>query len=1845
MLHLHAFILIIKKLLLQGYYTIIKILIKFLVVLNIISICWFTINTIGGKHMKKKRYLLIVLSLIFLCPAIFVFNLFSFKSTSASTEDGSLNDFLQFEQQIKDLNSEDELSFNNNELLSNINENLLSAQSESDDSNSVLDDSIIASDDENEGSEFYLKRLIVQGNITNNFGATKDINYKNIHVLCYPTEQATAYAYEQLKKANYDVIIDKYETADSYADTDYDYTSYTDSWGAEAIDVGGFRQYLTDSNVNKDVVVAVLDTGINTSHEMFKDRLLKDENGKIVGYSYYNSKYQYSYDNLSFDSSDTSKYSFEDDDGHGTHVAGIICNLTPANVKILPIKIGNSAGKGTGTSILTGYLKVIEVYSKKYNNIVCTNLSFSGAGKDSESDKNLFNKQCYEPLLALNILPITAAGNETSENNIEGLKAVVVSALEENSKHYTLADYSNYGKIVDISAPGSNIKSAYISGTDSAVTDVYERASGTSMASPQVTGAVALLRLNPSFSNLSASEIEQTLYDLSLDLGEPGYDICYGYGMLNLKYFEMPTAQASLSFYNDGALIADTDYEEYKLFENNFTLTITISDQDFQIFYTIDKTMPTKTKCLNSSITTANYTNSYTTNLNVTDTIYLYFIGLKLVDNKIVARTNLYNISFFNMNTTIEDCFEIDSTGRITNYIGKFKELTIPGKIKGVEVKTLGNSLFKGSNLQSVTLPETCTDIAGYAFQNCKDLKYIYAPGVVKIFLAGFYNCQSLTSISDQIPQTGTTTGAYFPSLTETVKATFAYCKNLKTVSLSKLKAVGIQDFYSCSSLEYVSLPAVTSIGNYGFAQCTSLTEFNIGETLETIGLGVFGNCTSLKTFKVDANNTSFYTDGLGLYSKDSLLAFASGNKFNEYSILSSVTIRGTTYNITTISENVSSGLSLTSLTIPESINYIGVFAFSNIDTLYYNAINCVSTGYMRIYSDGVPMVGAVIDNIGTIVIGKNVQQVPERLFQRSIFSNVIINSHSTIFGEKCFRGEDKQKNKLVFNFDEQIDSDYLRMCFNTAYLSGTINYIYAKRNDVPVESNSHLSALTYKTYDSASGYWVYSRTKLDTNSYTIIASTNSDGTITPSGNVSVNEGTSQTFTFEPNVGYRVKRVIVDGTTLTGTALENAINNGYTFTNVTGNHTISVEFEKLTFTITASAGANGSISDNGDNIVNYGDSKTFTFTPNAGYKVKTIKIDGTALESTELTYAINNGYTFENVIENHAISVEFEIQTFTVSASKVGGGTISPSGNISVDYWSSLTFTFTVDADYHVKSLTVDNVELTGEALADAFNNGYTITNISENHTIKIVFEIDSYLITASAGDNGAISPSGSVPVDAGANQTFTFTPDIGYKIGNVQVDGEDLGEIASYTFKNVKEEHTISVSFVKIVSTITATSGKNGTISLSGTQSIEYGEIVNYTFTPNVGYKVKDVLVNDESMGAIESYTFSDVLTDQTIHVEFEKIVLTINVICGEHGSIAPTGINGVVNVEYGDSITFTITPDEGYGIDYIKLNDIEIDIKDTIVFENVTKNQKIEVAFTNSYLISSNVSAGNGTITQSTTVGYGNSVTFTITPDEGYKIKDVKIDGVSVGAVSFYIFTNVKKVYTISVEFEIKKFNITVNVEGQGNLSCDSTLENVPYGEVRVFTISAYESWELSKVYVNGEIVDISGNTLTISQIDKDITIRAVFTEKVKEPVIEPETDDKTTTNSIDVKTIAIIVGSVVFALLLTVLLIKVFKNRNGKTTRAESSSNEPISNVQPQPDNTFNEPSQAQPADYVEQVQDPWLLQARGFATSRQNDFIAFCNRYNLDYNNNYDKAVSAYYRAYLKYLQSKNQSNKN
>ena len=74
----------------------------------------------------------------------------------------------------------------------------------------------------------------------------------------------------------------------------------------------------------------------------------------------------------------------------------------------------------------------------------------------------------------------------------------------------------------------------------------------------------------------------------------------------------------------------------------------------------------------------------------------------------------------------------------------------------------------------------------------------------------------------------------------------------------------------------------------------------------------------------------------------------------------------------------------------------------------------------------------------------------------------------------------------------------------------------------------------------------------------------------------------------------------------------------------------------------------------------------------------------------------------------------------------------------------------------------------------------------------------DRHTITAIAGANGAISPSGNSTVPTGGDQTFTITPDKGYAVAKVLIDGKSVGAVTSYTFRDVTEAHTIQVIFMK---------------------------------------------------------------------------------------------------------------------------------------------------------------------------------------------------------------------------------------------------------------------------------------------------------------------------------------------------------------------------------------------------------------------------------------------------------------
>ena len=151
--------------------------------------------------------------------------------------------------------------------------------------------------------------------------------------------------------------------------------------------------------------------------------------------------------------------------------------------------------------------------------------------------------------------------------------------------------------------------------------------------------------------------------------------------------------------------------------------------------------------------------------------------------------------------------------------------------------------------------------------------------------------------------------------------------------------------------------------------------------------------------------------------------------------------------------------------------------------------------------------------------------------------------------------------------------------------------------------------------------------------------------------------------------------------------------------------------------------------------------------------------------------------------------------SFDIVASAGPNGRITPSGTVAVGQGGSETFTITPDVGFRIADVVVDGTSDPAAVLAGA----YTFTNVQADHTIDVTFTSSQATITATAGPGGTISPSGVRTVAIGGSQTFTITPNAGYHIDTVLVDGtNDPVAVTSgtYTFTNVTTSHTIAATF-----------------------------------------------------------------------------------------------------------------------------------------------------------------------------------------------------------------------------------------------------------------------------------------------------------------------------------------------------------------------------------------------------------------------------------------------------------------
>ncbi len=258
---------------------------------------------------------------------------------------------------------------------------------------------------------------------------------------------------------------------------------------------------------------------------------------------------------------------------------------------------------------------------------------------------------------------------------------------------------------------------------------------------------------------------------------------------------------------------------------------------------------------------------------------------------------------------------------------------------------------------------------------------------------------------------------------------------------------------------------------------------------------------------------------------------------------------------------------------------------------------------------------------------------------------------------------------------------------------------------------------------------------------------------------------------------------------------------------------------------------------------------------------------------------------------------------------------------------------------------------------------------------------------------------------------SLVATPDVGWRF--IGWSGDATGS-ASPTDITMDENKSITATFAVDTCELTASTSADGSISPSGTVTVDYGSSQTFTIAPIPHYHVADVLVDGTSVGAVSGYAFANVTASHSIKAIFavDQKKLTTSVV--GKGAVSPD--HG--DYSYEAVVSITATPDIGWrfvgwgGDASGAANPITVTMDD---------DKEISATFAAATGKITATADGNGSIRPSgeTLVPYGASRTFIITPFAHYHVTDVTVDGSSVGAVSSYTFSGVEADHTIKASF----------------------------------------------------------------------------------------------------------------------------------------------------------------------------------------------------------------------------------
>ena len=356
---------------------------------------------------------------------------------------------------------------------------------------------------------FSTRRIRVKREISSLEGAVKGVSYDGATLLCFASAEDTREAYEKLSA--------KYGEENVLPDLPL-FSAEAQGWGVEFMNLDDQIRRATKAHAgsNKKVTVAVIDSGINRNHSIFRGTQISSDSKSMI----------------------EAGGTIADDNGHGTAVSGIIAESTPDNVELMAIKVfGKSTDSTTedinqaiayasekgadviNLSLSSNQHEIIDLYEQDYPNLI----------------PNFLRELDLQLKMAANKGAIICAASGNDGGDLDALYSFpafsqFTLAVGSIDRYGDRSAFSNYGMSLDFCAPGKDVSMA----AEDSNTGYYV-SSGTSFATPYISACCAYVKMDDPTANLISAR--ETLKEMSVDYGAEGWDKYYGWGMPKYEDF------------------------------------------------------------------------------------------------------------------------------------------------------------------------------------------------------------------------------------------------------------------------------------------------------------------------------------------------------------------------------------------------------------------------------------------------------------------------------------------------------------------------------------------------------------------------------------------------------------------------------------------------------------------------------------------------------------------------------------------------------------------------------------------------------------------------------------------------------------------------------------------------------------------------------------------------------------------------------------------------------------------------------------------------------------------------------------------------------------------------------------------------------------------------------------------------------------------------------------------------------------------------------------------------------------------------------------------------------------